>query len=321
MKVAVTGAAGFLGKHLVDAWRAAGWEVLPIVRAVDARSPAGSRAMDEVLATPSLLEGAEALVHSAAIRHRYGARPDAYRASNVDLVARLLEAAAGRVRRFVHVSSVGVYGFPSDLPIRETHPFAPRTLYSATKVRAEKLAAELAPKHGVELTIVRPTIIYGPGDTNGMLDKMVRMIRAGTYRIVGDGSNVLHHTHIDDMVQGIGQAATHPGAAGEDFILAGPETTTLLELSELVAEAAGRKLPRVHVPLGFARAVAAGVAVLRYQGIAFVTKEPPVDDEKLDVMCVSQSFDSGKAMRLIGYAPRVRYREGVARTLSEVTPS
>ncbi len=317
--VAITGAAGFLGKHLVRGFAARGFDVLPIMREVDERAPAGARALDYVLATPGVLDGFDALVHAAAVRHRHGVDERTYRATNVGLVERLLRAAKGRVRRFVDISSVGVYGFPSRLPITEAHPYAPATLYSVTKIEAEQLLRRLAPELGVEHVIVRPTIIYGRGDTNGMLDKTATMIRAGSYRVVGSGANTLHHTHVDDIVDGVHLAATSPAAAGEDFIIAGPETITLQRFSELVARAVGRPLARMHIPLAPARVAATVFDVATYRGWAFATREPPINHAKLDVMTVSIAFDSSKAQRLLGYAPRVRYEDGIARTLAEGT--
>jgi nucleoside-diphosphate-sugar epimerase len=306
---AVTGAAGFFGAHLVRGFAARGAHVRALVHAIDTRSPHGARSLADVIAEPSLLAGIDVLVHAAAVRHRYGVDVSTYRTSNVDLVEHVMRAcAAAGVRRFVLVSSVGVYGFPQRLPVTEEQPYAPRTLYSATKVEAEV---------GIELVIVRPTIVYGPGDHNGMLGKMAAMIRAGSYRIVGSGKNVLHHAHIDDIVDGLWLAATCPEAAGNHVILAGPETTTLFELSALVARAVGRPLPRVRVPLSVARSVATVVDVAAYRGIAFSTREPPINNEKLDVMTLPIAFDIGKARRLLGFSPSVGYHAGVMRTLSE----
>lgn len=314
--VAITGAAGFLGTHLVRGFEARGARVLPLVRAVDGRSPAAACVLETALATPSALASVSVFVHAAAVRHRHGVDASTYRASNVDLVERALRAAAqAGVRRFVFVSSVGVYGFPSRLPVTEQHPYAPRTLYAATKVEAELRAGRAASEVGIELSIVRPTIVYGPGDRNGMLDKMAAMMRASTYRIVGPGDNVLHHTYVDDIVEGIWLAAMHERAAGDHFILAGPETTTLAGLSELVAGAVGRSLPKRHVPAAVARAVATAVDIAALRGIAFTAREPPVNHEKLDVMTLPVYFDIGKAHRLLGFAPRVRYKEGIVRTL------
>jgi nucleoside-diphosphate-sugar epimerase len=319
---AITGAAGFLGAHLVRGFEARGARVLPLVRETTAKSPAGARPLEAMLSDPSGLHGIDVVVHAAAVRHRHGVDAATYRASNVDLVDRALQAAAaGGVRRFVLVSSVGVYGFPPKLPVSEAHPYAPRTLYSATKVEAEMRARRSARELGIELVLVRPTIVYGPGDRNGMLDKMAAMIRAGAYRVVGDGQNVLHHTHVDDVVEGIWLAATRPEAADDHFILAGPETITLADLSNLVGRAVGRPVPRTRVPAVFARAVATVVDVAVHQGLAFATREPPVNHEKLDVMTLPIAFDASKARRRLGFEPRVRYEEGVMRTLRGEWPS
>ena len=313
---AITGAAGFLGVHLVRGFEARGANVLPLVRSVEQRSAAGARSLESVLADPSALRGLDVVVHAAAVRHRHGVAVGEYRASNVELVQRALRASAeGGVRRFVFISSVGVYGFPTRLPVTEEHAYAPRTLYSATKVEAEMRARRAARDLKLDLCIARPTIVYGPGDRNGMLDKMAAMIRGSTYRIVGAGDNVLHHTYVDDIVEGVWLAATRVEAAGQDFILAGPETITLAGLSELVAEAVGRELPRRHVPSAVARAVATVVDIAAYRGLAFTRREPPINHEKLDVMTLPIYFDTTKAHQVLGFSPRVGYKEGVARTL------
>jgi nucleoside-diphosphate-sugar epimerase len=313
---AITGAAGFLGVHLVRGFEARGASVLPLVRSVEQRSAAGARSLESVLADPSALRGLDVVVHAAAVRHRHGVAAGEYRASNVELVQRALCASAeAGVSRFVFISSVGVYGFPTRLPVTEEHAYAPRTLYSATKVEAEMRATRAARDLKLELCIVRPTIVYGPGDRNGMLDKMAAMIQGSTYRIVGAGDNVLHHTYVDDIVEGIWLAATRVEAAGHNFILAGPETITLAGLSELVADAVGRELPTRHIPSAVARAVATVVDIAAYRGLAFTRREPPINHEKLDVMTLPIYFDTTKAHRVIGFSPRVGYKEGVARTL------
>src|SRR4051794_16482926 len=108
-RVVVTGAAGFLGSHVAKRAVEQGADVIGVTR--EARGREGI-SMASLLADPGVLDGTDVLVHAAAIRHRHGADPASYRASNVDLVGALLAASKGRVKRFVHVSSVGVYGFP-----------------------------------------------------------------------------------------------------------------------------------------------------------------------------------------------------------------
>ncbi len=319
--VAISGAAGFLGQHLVHGFDARGVRVLPLVRVVEGGSPANARVLEDACADPSALTGVDTFVHAATVRLRNGVDAPADHAANVDGIERAMRAcAAAGVRRFVFVSCVGVYGFPARLPVAEGHPYAPRTSSSGAKVEAEMRARRVVRELPLELTVVRPTIIYGPGDRHGLLDKMASMIRASTYRVVGSGDNVLHHAHVDDIVEGIWLAATRAEAAGEDFILAGPETTTLSRLSALVARAVGRELPRGHVPIAVARALATAVDAAEQYG-AFTAREPPVNHEKLDVMTLPVCFDIAKARRLLGFTPTVGYEEGVMRTLRGQWPA
>jgi nucleoside-diphosphate-sugar epimerase len=313
-RYAVTGASGFLGGHLVQALRGAGHPVLPLVRALGPGDAPGARTLEDVCRTPSLLDGVDALIHSAAIRHRFGTSKEDYLRSNVGSTERLLQVAQGRVGRFVLVSSVGVYGFPKNLPVTEAYPYDPRTLYSRSKVEAERAVRSAGERGNLCTVIVRPTIFYGTGDRNGMMDKMARMIRARTYAIVGDGENVLHHSHVDDIVAGTMLACDRPEASGEDFILCGPETITLRRLSELTARALGRRLPPARVPLGLARAVASALDFATQWVPAPLRREPPISHEKLDVMTIPVAFDCSKARRMLGYAPVVHYEEGIRRT-------
>jgi nucleoside-diphosphate-sugar epimerase len=313
-KAGITGAGGFIGAHAVRGFAARGAVVTPLLRA--GGGTPRSVTLEEAITDPGHFAGLDVVVHAAAVRHRHGVDAETYRASNVELVERCMRAcAAAGVRRFVFVSSVGVYGFPGNLPVTEDAPYAPRTLYSATKVEAELRARRWAAELRLELVIARPTIVYGQGDRNGMLEKMASMIRAGSYRVVGSGRNVLHHAHVDDVVEGLWLAATRPEAAGDGFILAGPETTTLTDLSRLVARVTGRSLSRVHVPLPLARAAGALLDVAAYRGIAFAAKEPPINGEKLDVMTLPLRFDVQRARRRLGFTPRVGYEEGVMQAL------
>jgi nucleoside-diphosphate-sugar epimerase len=104
-------------------------------------------------------------------------------------------------------------------------------------------------------------------------------------------------------------------AAGDHFLLAGPETTTLAELSDRVARAVGRPLPRRRIPSGLVRALATVVDVAANRGIAFGGNGPPLYHAKLDELTLPLWFDVSKARRRLGYEPRVGYDEGIARTL------
>jgi nucleoside-diphosphate-sugar epimerase len=319
---AIVGAGRFLGAHLVRGFEARRTRVLPVLRAHGEWSPAGARTVDEVAAEPALLEGCDVLIHVAVPPVRRGQDAGDLRATNLQMVERAARlAAAGCVRRLVLVSGVSVYGFPLRLPVSEDHPYAPRTAAAAALVEAEVRARRAARELRLELVIVRPAIVYGPGDTPGLLDEMAGRMRAGTFRVVGAGDNVLHHIHVDDVVEGIWLACVRAEAAGDHFILAGPETTTLVALSELVARSIGRSLPERHVPSVLARALATVVDVAANRGLAFTSGELPINHAKLDDTTLPICFDIARAKRRLGFHPRVGYAEGVARTLRGEWPA
>jgi len=309
--VAIIGAAGFVGSHLVRGFEARGARVLPLVRAVDDRSPAGARTLAEAVERPAIVgEGAVAIYAAAG---RGDPQP---RSAELDRVERAMRmSVSARVDRFVLVSSTAVYGFPQRLPVTEEHPYAPRTATAAVKVEVEMRARRVARESGLRLVIVRPTVVYGPGTRGGLLDRMASAIQIGV--VVGPGDNLVHLTHVDDVVEGTWLAATRPEAQGEHFILAGPSTTTLASLCDLVARTMDRPAPSVRVPSSVARAVATVVDVAAHRGVTFGRRRsvPPIRHEQLDEMTLSIAFDTTKARRRLGFAPRVDYEEGVARTL------
>ena len=140
--------------------------------------------LGDAAAASRLVEGADAVVHVAAV-YRTAGHPDSYyRDVNVGGTERLLEAAARQgVRRFVHTSTVGVHGHVEHPPADETAPFAPGDVYQATKAEAEALALDFHRRRGVPVAVVRPGAIYGPRETRFL--KLFRAIARGRYAIVG----------------------------------------------------------------------------------------------------------------------------------------
>ena len=126
--------------------------------------------------------------------------------------------------------------------------------------------------------------LYGNaiGDT-AMYDPETRSVihyKARRYLLVGSGANTLHHTYVDDVVRGIFTLAASKKAENDHFIVAGPETIPLRRLGAMVAGLLGTKVPPVRVPLTLARGVAACFDFARYQRLAFVDREPPINNEK-----------------------------------------
>lgn len=130
--------------------------------------------------------------------------------------------------------------------------------------------------------------------------------------MLGSGNIFYHLTYIDDLVEGFRRCAEQPGGAGRTYILAGGEVTTLNELVAIVAEVAGVKPPKLHLPVWpFWVAGAACEALCAPLGI-----EPPLYRRRVDFYTKSRAFDISRARAEIGYNPQVGLREGIARTLA-----
>jgi nucleoside-diphosphate-sugar epimerase len=316
VRVALTGASGYTGGRLLAALLARGDEVSALVRGGPGRGVPlgkGARIVEGDLADgrslASLVEGAQAVVHVAAV-YRTAGHPDSYyRDVNVGGTERLLEAAVrSGVRRFVHTSSVGVHGHVATPPADETAPLAPGDIYQATKAEAERLALGYHGKNGLLVSVVRPGAIYGPGETR--LLKLFRAIARGRYAIVGSGRPYYHPVYIDDLVSGFLLALDRPEAPGEAFLIAGPRYVSQSELAAIIARHThGRVLP-FHIP---AWPVQLAGDLCEALCVPFGI-EPPLHRRRVDFWTKSRAFSIEKARRLLGYEPKVDVEEGVART-------
>jgi len=316
VRVLVTGATGFTGGHLARALRLRGATVRALVRdpgrADDLRT-AGIEVVTGDVRDASALARAVAntdvVYHLAAIYRQAGVPAETYRAVNALAVRALIEAAAAaRVKRVVHCSTVGVHGDVEHPPANEDAPLRPGDEYQRTKLEGEQLAREAADRLGIEVTIARPSGIYGPGDR-----RLLKLFRASVrrYPIVGSGEIYYHLTYIDDLTEGFRLCGEHAAAANRTYILAGGEVTTLNELVATIASVAGVSPPRWHVPVWpFRVAGALCEAVCVPLGI-----EPPIYRRRVDFYTKSRAFDITRARRELGYAPRVGLREGIGRTL------
>lgn len=317
MKVLVTGATGFTGGHLARHLVARGDQVRALVRdAGKARdlAEAGVELVHGDLARRDDLNaavtGVEVVYHVAALYRQAGLPESAYRRVNAESAGWIVRAAAAAgARRVVHCSTVGVHGDIERPPASESAPLRPGDIYQVTKLEGERLAQQAAVDTGIELTIVRPSGIYGPGDRR--LLKLFRGVARRRFVVLGDGEIFYHLTHVDDLVEGFRLSGTAPGAAGRVYILAGGEVTTLNELVQIIAEVARVPPPRLHLPVWpFWAAGAVCEAVCAPFGL-----EPPLYRRRVDFFTKSRAFDITRARAELGFAPRIDLRTGIGATL------
>jgi dihydroflavonol-4-reductase len=328
LKALVTGATGFIGGHLASALEERGDEVRILARtATKALLPPSFQVASGDLTDPSAaraaVKGVDIVFHLAAIRDRWDMLYQDYYRVNVEGTRHLLQAAADEGCRFIYCSSVGVMGHPGCLGIDENYPYAAgdgKYNYSHTKALADQMTLDYATRGQLWATVVRPVITYGPGDTWGMLTRLIDMLAHQRFMPVGDGRNHLHLAYISDVVDGFLLAASSERANCRAYIVAGPAAITLNDLVRKLCDLLGVPSPRWHVPAGLARAAGRGLETLyalkRRAGVTALGSVPFITRDKVDTLALNRSYSTARAEQELGLAPRVTYDEGLPLTVN-----
>ncbi len=297
-RVFVTGAAGFIGRALVDRFRALGSEV----RGVDLTAGAGDGIIRGDVTAPGEwqrhAQGCDLVVHTAALVGVYSSHRGFWE-SNVLAPRLALDAAiAGGAQRFVHLSSIVVFGFAFEGEVDERTPVRPNGVhYVDTKIASEQVV--LAAHSGGELpcTIVRPGDVYGPRSRPWTLEP-IRLLKARQLVLPAGGRGMHSPVYVDDLVEGVVRAATAPEAAGRIFILTGPEHATIGDFVGHYCRMLGIERPRT-APTPVARNVARvldGVARLR-------GRRSEVTPAAVDYFTRRGTYSIRRAREVLGYAP------------------
>ncbi len=321
-RVLLTGATGFIGGHLAQRLVGEGREVRCLVRASSDTTLLDGLgvelAVGDLTDAPSLaraVAGCGAVVHCGALVSDW-ALPEEIAAINVagtrDLAAAAVRAS---VRRFVHVSSTDVYGYPGGAPVPET--FAPTRFanwYSQTKRDAE---AEVRNTPGLDGVILRPATVYGPRSTE-VVGEIARAVARGQMVLVGGGRAVAGLCYVGNLADAVALALDHERAPGEAFNVSdGLEVTWREFVGDL---AAGLDAPPPRWSLPYPLASALGVALEHgYRVLRRTTKLTTpalLSRQAVQVLGRDQRFSNRKARELLGWEPRVGYRDGFAATLA-----
>jgi UDP-glucose 4-epimerase len=250
--VALTGATGFIGRHLLQALSARGYRVRVLLRRPVAVPEGASGAVVGDLSRPmnmaAALAGVDAIVHSAGLAHAMSGTPeDDYRASNTEATRNLAECAArARVRRFVFLSSIRAQTGPDAAGIvRETDPAEPTDAYGRSKLAAEEALAEV----GLDWVALRPVLVYGAG-VKGNMAALLRLARAPYPLPLGRFVARRSLVSVDSLAGAVATALAAPAPIGRALVVAEPDPLNLPEMVGALRQGLGRRAGLVAVPPG-----------------------------------------------------------------------
>jgi len=315
--VLVTGASGFLGGRLAQILVERGEAVRVLARPTSDLRHLDGLPVEVVRGDAgAAVQGVTHIYHCAGCSTDWAPWRDYYEA-NVAGVEELLRAAAGvtGLRRFLHVSTTDVYGYPL-VPCDESHPILDAGLaYNRSKGMGETRVWEAARDTGLAITVVRPATIYGPRGKAFVTD-LAKLIRQGLMAVIGGGRATGGFCYVDNVAEAMIQAAMASETAGRAYNLSDGTGVTWRQYVDALADGLGCRRPWIDLPVaaafGLARAMEAPHRWLGVPGRPLLTRHAAL------LLGHDQEFPIERARREFGFRPAVGFEEGMRRSVEWV---
>ena len=324
MKAIVTGGTGFIGGKLVDTLVERGYEVKCLVRETSNVSRLKKLGVElcygdlgDLEALRNLPEGGDVVFHLAALVTDWG-QEDTFNKYNVLATKELLESSiAHGIKRFVYMSSSTVV-WKSDfwnihklIDIDETYPYTenPTDYYNASKTQAEKLVLKYNDKEGLETTVVRPSNVWGAGDTV-ILPRVAMAAKKGILHPMGSGDRFVTPCHVQNLANSLLLLAENDKAPGNIYFINDGVKIQYMDFLTKQLNASGIDwTPGFSIPYKFAYSVA---AILEIIFKITKSKKPPVLTKMaVAALSGSRSYSIEKARTDLGYQPSVNIDDGM----------
>lgn len=316
MNVLVTGATGFIGRHLVERLTAAREHVRAFVRPTTNAAWLDSLGVEVVRgdigdarAIERAVDGCEVVFHLAAKTEAAGllSRQDV-QVTNIQGTENVARAAVrAGIERLVFCSSVAVYGrIAKNQLIDENTETNTDSPYGESKVRGEQVVLSARQRSGLPVVVVRISTVWGPGTTSWL--GLFRSIASGHFRLIGKGTNYHHIVDVSDVVEGLLLCGSVKGIEGRTYILAGSESVQLSKLVKMIGEEVG--VPRF--PANLPAAPLHVYKVLDRMAVALIGRQLPRAD-RLALFLGDRTFDISRSRQELDYVPRVRTKDTIRR--------
>ena len=307
----VTGAGGFVGSFVTKLLLDRDFKVRAMIRNPKQRADLEKSGAEVVIAdmkdTASLKQavaGVNGIFHIAGLFRQAGLPESEFDAVNAVGTRNLFEVAieAG-VSRIIHCSTVGVIEPRQDVSSNEEDPYSPADMYQRSKMDGEKIALEFYQGGKISGVVIRPAMIYGPGDDRTL--KIFHMISKGKFFYVGKGDKLVHWIDVRDLAVAFLLAMEREERNDEIYIITGRTAVKLKEMADLIADKLGQKRPWLHLPVvpmqllgDVCEAVCTPLKV-----------NPPIFRRRVDFYTKSRNFDGSKAQAQLGFEASQSFSE------------
>ena len=317
MRILLTGATGLLGSHLARVLVTRGDTVTAIVRPTsrtESLRQLGVQCLpiplDQIDSLTAAMRNTDAVVHAAARVHTTGLWSDYYHVTVTGTCNVLAAAAASKIRHFIHISSVGVYGWPrpDGWPFVETDEYGQLHRWNYYS-RAKLLAEQLVHQSSVPFTILRPTLVYGPGDAV-TLGRIVAALQSRRLKFIGDGTNRLSLIFVTDVANAIAATVHQPKVTGEIFNVAADELClTQQEFIHQLCHLTGAAVPNSRISYATADRLAFFSECIAHATAFQVC--PPLTRLAVLLLGGRRGYNSDKLRHTLNWQPTVAMTDGL----------
>ncbi len=320
MKILITGGTGFTGSHLVKHVLREGNKAVVLdnqegimleeLKKLGAEVILGSVTDPEALR--KAVDGCEIVYHLAAAFRKINVPKSEYDNTNINAMSSLLEICqqAG-VKKVVYCSTQGVHGNIDSLgqnppvPGDENSPIKPEDYYQFTKYEGEKVAQAFMEK-GMDITILRPTALYGPGDPGRFL-MLYKQVKKGWFPFFGPGTAFYHPVYVQNFCDAFTLAVQRPESKGQTYIIADNEYFPIEDIVQKIANIMEVKCKTIYLPFYPMYWLSFIVAAI----YKLLPGEPPLFPRRVDWYRQNRGFSIAKAKKDLGYEPKINLDEGL----------
>jgi nucleoside-diphosphate-sugar epimerase len=325
MTVLVTGASGFLGRHLVDRLLLREYAVRTLSRSHDGGLPPHVEHIQGDIGDVALLEaamaGVEKVYHAAAMVTGSGSDTRMWDTNVIGTRTVAQACLRAGVRRLVLVSSVAVYRAPLPDLVSESAPVGGGSIYGRSKAMAEIVATDIC-RGRLELVIARPCQIFGTMDRTGFTKKLLRLVKSRFLPVAGLQGRSFSLIHVHDAADGLCAAGERKDIDGAIINLASPKRTSLIELASIYSKLVGKKErgTKVPIPESIVRAAMSLRRAARNLAQArcnWVFGAYGARSTHGSILLGGPRYDIQKAITILDFSPKVSYEQGLLELIDE----